>query len=153
MGYLGQNRRSLLTRTPQCMNKDILCIYIKTSAYVCKHTYVCIQTSSVQSPRFWFRERTSTWWTQPLKSFPFSRVLQCVAVCCSVLQCVAVCCSVLLMWAFHSAEIAGIVCLTAWHCNTLQCTTTNFNTLQRTATNFNTLQQTATHCNTQGFYV
>jgi len=32
---------------------------------------------------------------RPYKETYIHRVLQCVAVCCSVLQCVAVCCSVL----------------------------------------------------------
>ena len=62
-------------------------------------------------------------------------VLQCVAACCGVMQCVAVCCGV-------------DPCVTETSCNTLRHTATHCNTLQHTATHCNTLQHTATHCNT-----
>jgi len=40
----------------------------------------------------------------------YTRVLQCVALCCSLLQCVAMCCTVL-------------QCVAVWCCNVLQCVT------------------------------
>jgi len=52
-----------------------------------------------------------------------SRMLQCVAVCCSVLQCVAVCCSVLQFiyarWHVrhaNSLEVIGQACCSVLHC-------------------------------------
>ena len=82
----------------------------------------------------------------------YCSVLQCVAVCCSVWQCIAVCCSVLqrrtrLERITLRLLAAGLfACLflcghIAAHCNTLQHTATHCNTLQHTATHCNTLQQ------------
>ena len=86
-------------------------------------------------------ERAKGWlWRAP--QTPWSGVLQCVAVCCSVLQCVAV-------WGrkMGSEELHKRLDKFSYlnklhistHCNTLQHITAHCNTLQRSATHCNTL--------------
>ena len=66
-------------------------------------------------------------------------VLQCVAVCCSVLQCVAVCCSVLQCAAVCCSVLQYVaVCCSVFQCvaascNVLQCVTVCCSVLQRVA--------------------
>ena len=51
------------------------------------------------------------------------RVLQCVAVCCSVLQCVAVCCSVLQCAAVCCVLQCVAVCCSVMKCAVVCCST------------------------------
>ena len=84
-----------------------------------------------------------------------ARVLQCVAVRCSVLQCVSI--SDLFCSVFQYLTFFGVLLvpntlhhIAATHCITLQHTATHCNTLQYTATHrCNTRHHTVTHCNTQ----
>ena len=51
----------------------------------------------------------------------YGRVLQCVAVCCSVLQCVAVCCSVLQVAVYCSVLQPFAVCCSVLQCVAVRC--------------------------------
>jgi len=81
-----------------------------------------------------------------------TRVLQCVAVCCSeemtteahMYHSTPTRCNTLQHTATHRNTLQH----TATHCNTPQHTATHRNTLQHTATHRNTPQHTATHRNT-----
>ena len=94
-------------RTPWRPGKTnvLQCVVVCCSVWLCvavRRTSLLTQMSPIISG--WFTERDLQ---RKVCYSALQRVLQCVAVCCSVLQCVAVCCSVLQYVA---------VCCSVLHC-------------------------------------